>query len=215
MPPVSQPPEGGEAPAEGAAPATPDTTPAAPAQPEGFDRIYERMDEFQNQQQQLVDQISEALTPPEEEPDYYDDGGELTEDGAQRLIDERVNQGVDQRFTEFQRERAIEDRDFDFDELVGRVPELQDPKYSREIIAQAADLVGHNDAVIEHPRFVRIIEAVHARRKYEEHAAAQTPAGGQGVVLESAQGAAQPQASDEPDWGDRIVQAAERLRPQI
>jgi hypothetical protein len=61
---------------------------------------------------------------------------------------------------------------------------------------------------------VDVIEWVHKVRKYDESAAAQTPAG-PGVVLESAQGAAQPSKGSDVDWSDRIVKAAERLRPQI
>ena len=46
---------------------------------------------------------------------------------------------------------------------------------------------------------------------YDEQRAAQAP---RGVVLESGTGAA-PQADSDEDWGDRIVAAAERLRPKI
>ena len=217
MPPESPAPEGAEAPVEGAAPATPEPTPtAAPVQPEGFDRIFERMDEMSSQQQQLVEQMSQVLAPPEEEPEFYDEGGELTDEGVRSILTDFVRDELDTRLSERDRRTAVEQRDLDWEDLLEDVPELKDPKYSKEIIDWAADLVGRDERFIDSPRFVELIKLVHAQRKLDEHVAAQAPAEGRGVVLESASGAAQAtKGSDDVDWGDRIVKAADRLRPQI
>jgi hypothetical protein len=216
VPPVPQPPEGGEAPPE-ETPATPETTaPAAP--PPDFDRIYERMDEMSAQQRQIAEQLGqvhERSAPPEEEPEYYDEGGELTEDGVRAVVDQYVNEQIEARLAPAEAQRLSDQRDEEWEALKADVPELADPKYAQDVIAKAVAWANsHNPDLIDRPEFIDVVEWVHKVQKYDESAAAQTPAQ-PGVVLESAAGAAQPSKGAEVDWGDRIVQAANRLRPQI
>jgi hypothetical protein len=217
MPAVPTPPSGeAEAPPE--APATPETVEAPPAQPDGLDRIYERMEEMSVQQRQMAEQlgqVAEVAAPPEEEPEFYDETGELTEDGVRAVVDDYVREQVDARLAPREAQALVEQRDDEWEGLKESTPELADPKYAQEVIAHAVAWANaHNPDLIDRPEFVDVIEWVHKVRKYDESAAAQTPAG-RGVVLESAAGAAQPSGQPEEDWGDRIVKAAERLRPQI
>jgi hypothetical protein len=221
MPPVSQPPEGGEAPAEGVAPATPETTPEATPAPD-FDRIYERMDEMSTQQQQIAEQLGQVYErvpePEEEQPEFYNETGELTEDGVRAVVNDYVNEQIEARMAPREAQRLSDQRDEEWEALKDEVPELADAKYANEVISQAVAWANaHNPALIERPEFVDVIEWVHTKRRFAESAAAQTPAQeGRGVVLESAAGAAAPsKGSDQEDWGERIVKAAERLRPQI
>lgn len=198
------------------APATPETTTEAPAQPDGLDRIYERMEEMSAQQRQMAEQFSELAAPPEEEaPEFYDEAGELTEDGVRAVVDDYVREQVEARLAPREAQALETDRNQAWEDLKDDVPELGDVKYAREVIDQAVAWANaHNPDLIDRPEFVDVIEWIHKVRKYDESAAAQTPAG-RGVVLESAAGAAQPSGQPEEDWGDRIVKAAERLRPQI
>jgi hypothetical protein len=220
MPPVSLPPEGGDAPVEGALPATPETeAPAAAPPPPDFDRIYERMDEMSAQQQRIAEQlgqVGERIPEPEQEqPEFYDETGELTEDGVRAVVNDYVNEQIEARMAPREAQQLTEQRDEEWEALRESVPEFADAKYAQEVIGQAAAWAhAHNPGLIDRPEFVDVIEWVHKVRKYDESAAAQTPAG-PGVVLESAQGAAQPSKGSEVDWSDRIVKAAERLRPQI
>jgi hypothetical protein len=221
MPPVPQAPEGAEAPVEGAAPATPEiteTTAPPPPAPD-FDRIYERMDEMSAQQQRIAEQlgqVGERIPAPEEElPEFYDETGELTEDGVRAVVNDYVNEQIEARMAPREAQQLTEQRDEEWEALKESVPEFADAKYAQEVIGQAAAWAhAHNPGLIDRPEFVDVIEWVHKVRKYDESAAAQTPAG-PGVVLESAQGAAQPSKGSDVDWSDRIVKAAERLRPQI
>jgi hypothetical protein len=61
---------------------------------------------------------------------------------------------------------------------------------------------------------VEVIEAFYKAEKFDELHAAQAAEQPRSVVLESASGVRQ-QAKPDTDWGDRIVKAAERLKPQI
>ena len=160
---------------------------------------------------------SASREPEPKQPEFYDETGELTEDGVRAVVNDYVNEQIEARLAPREAQRMIEQRDEEWEALKESVPEFADAKYSQEVIAQAAAWANaHNPGLIERPEFVDVIEWVHKVRKYDESAAAQSPAGGQGVVLESAQGAAQPtKGSDDVDWSDRIVKAAERLRPQI
>jgi hypothetical protein len=220
MPAVPNTPQGEPEAAPPEAPATPEAATAAPpaappGQPDGLDRIYERMEEMTAQQRQMAEQFAELVAPPEEEPELYDDSGELTEEGAWAALQEAVSQQVDQRLAPLQAQALETERNQAWEDLKDDVPELGDAKYAREVIDQAVAWANaHNPDLIDRPEFVDVVEWIHKVRKYDESAAAQTPAG-RGVVLESAAGAAQPSGQPEEDWGDRIVKAAERLRPQI
>jgi hypothetical protein len=173
------------------------------------------MEEMAAQQRQMGEQLGQFAEEPEEEPDFYDETGELTEDGVRAVVDDYVREQVDARLAPREAQALTERRDDEWEALKESTPELADAKYAQEVIAHAVAWANaHNPDLIDRPEFVDVIEWVHKVRKYDESAAAQTPAG-RGVVLESAAGAAQPSGQPEEDWGARIVAAAEKLRPQI
>jgi hypothetical protein len=201
------------APADGAAPQE-----TAPAAPDGFDRINERMEQFGRQQAQIAETLAGLMTPEEEEPDeseFYTDDGELTEEGARAVIADLVREGIQQELGPREAARLKSDRDDAFEALRDEYPELQDDKVANEALGAAIRWAQQNNpAIIETPGFVDVIEMAYKSARFEE-LRAQQPEQPRSVVLESAQGARQQQRPNEPDWGDRIVKAAQSLRPQI
>jgi polyhydroxyalkanoate synthesis regulator phasin len=193
--------------------------PEPPSQPDGFDRLYQRMDQMTAQQAQLAESLQQIMTPEEEEPeesDFYTDQGELTEDGARAVISDLVREQIQSEMAPRERARQIEQRDDAFEALRDQYPELQDEKVSEAVLADAIRWAqGHNPAIVESPAFVDVIEWVYQARQLQTLREAQAAEQPRPVVLESAQGARQQQQPNDPDWGDRIVKAAERLRPQI
>jgi hypothetical protein len=210
------------APTEPAAPSAPDAqtevqTTAAPN--EGLDRLFARMNEIAGQVTGVMDRvdgIQELVSPVEEEPEYYDDDGGLTEDGARQLIQQLVDERVHEQLAPREKARMVEMRDDAFEALRDEYPDLQDDAFANQLLADAirwANAV--NPDVIDRPEFVEIIEAFYKAEKYNTLAVQQAAEQPRPVVLESGTGAARQQRPNEPDWGSRIVQAAERLRPQI
>lgn len=207
-----------EAPQE-APSASPEQQTAAPAPgSDGFERINARMEEFGRQQAHIADTLASLMTPPEEEideADYYTDEGELTEDGARAVIADLVREGIQAELAPREKARALSDRDDAFEALREEYPELQDDKIAEQALGAAIRWAQQNNpAIIESPGFVDVIEMAYKSAKFEELASQQAADQPRSVVLESAQGARQQQQPG-PDWGDRIVKAAERLRPQI
>jgi hypothetical protein len=186
-------------------------------QSDGLDRLYSRMEEMAATQREFMDSVTQQLAPPEEEPEFYDDSGEMTEEGArafiQELVDERVNAQLQPR--EAQRQR--ETRDDAFEALKEEYPELQDEAISSRVIRAAADLVrslGHEE-IIDQPGFVDLIEKVYAQEQYQELRAAQAAEQPRAVVLESASGAARQHQPQEIDWQKRVIDAAQADGPRI
>ena len=202
--------------------ANPQTETEAPAEsgrPDWLDPIEQRMDELRDQNMAIADQFRQ-MQPVEDDEDFdidelYGDDGELTPEAAQALIDQRVNEAVSSQLSQRDAANALEQREYAFDDLRERVPALQDDRYAAQIVREVAgDLEGPGyGALVKTPLFVDLIEQRHKAGKFDEQAAAEQPPP-RGVVLESAQGAA-PQQQDQEDWGERIVKAAERLRPKI
>lgn len=194
----------------------PETTQAQT--PEGLDRLYERMDQMARTQQQLVESMTAYAQPEEEyeEPVYYDDEGELTEEGARAVLGDLVREQIETAMAPREQARRIAERDDAFEALRDEYPELQDDKVSEQVLAQAVRWAqGINPDIIERPEFVDVIEAFYKASKFETLAAQQQAEQPRSVVLESGQGAGRPQTGKQEDWGARIVAAAERLRPQI
>jgi len=214
---TGQPPEGA---AEPEAPSAPEagTETQAPAS-DGLERLYARMDQMASQQQQLADTFAQLTAPAEEEEDeslYYDDEGGLTEDGARAVLGQMVDERVEALMAPREKAHALTQRDDAYDALRDEYPELQDEQIAGPVLAAAVQWAqGHNPALIERPEFVDVIEWVYRSNKFESLSAAQAAEQPRPVVLESGSGAARQQRPQEPDWGDRIVKAAERLRPQI
>lgn len=213
---------GQEPPAEAPqAPSAPEGTQEAapPTGPDGFERISARMEEFGQQQAQIAATLAGLMEPVEEEPDesdYYTDTGELTEEGARAVIADLVREGIQQEMAPREAARLKSERDTAFEQLRDEYPELQDDKTANEALGAALQWAQRNNpAIVETPGFVDVIEMAYKSMKYEALQAQQAAEQPRPVVLESAQGARHQQRPNEPDWSDRIVKAAERLRPQI
>lgn len=189
--------------------ATPAETPSATPAPD-FDRIYERMDQMSAQQQQLAEQFGQAFaSPEEEEPDYYDETGDLTEDGIRSVVSAFVDERLEAAMAPRERAAAIDSRDNEWEALKAQFPELENRELANAVIGDAlAWANNHNPELIDRREFVDVIEWVYRARKYEEFSQAQQAAEPQ-VVLESAAGAARPTKSQGIDWQQRIIDAAQ------
>jgi hypothetical protein len=221
MPPIAR--SEGEAPEETTGVTeTPEPAVEAPqtpsASPEGLERIYERMDQMSAQQRQLADQLAPLFEEPEPEPEYYDDGGELTEDGVRAVVSDYVREQIDAQLAPRERQARAAQREDEWDALKESFPDLQDPKVAKPLVDRAmAWAQSHNPELIDGPGIVDVIEWMYAKSKYDTTAAQQTSAGeGRHVVLESAAGAApNGKGPNEVDWQARVIEAAKRSQPLI
>lgn len=201
---------------ESAPESAPTTTETQPTQTDGLDRVFERMDAMSRQQAELLESFQQLTQPPEEEPDYYDEQtGALTEEGAQAYLRELVREGVEAELGPREAQRLIAQRDEAYEALQEEYEDLQNPQIAERVLSRAiAWAQAHNPDVIERPEFVDVVEWVYTQEKFQELRAQHAAEQPRSVVLESASGARQ-QTTKEEDWGERIVKAAERLRPQI
>lgn len=202
------------------APETPEAPSAPAAAPtEGLDRMFARMDEIAQQVTGIgsrVDGITQLVTPVEDEPDYYEPDGSLSEDGARALIQQMVDERVQEQLAPREAARQVELRDQAFEDLRDEYPELREEATAQRILGAAIRWANSVDPrIVDRPEFVEIIENALKAEKFDTLAAQQAAEQPRSVVLESGQGAARQVASNEPDWADRIVKAAERQRPQI
>lgn len=213
----------GQEPAEEAlAPSAPEAAPseAPPSAPQsdGLDRVYSRMEEMSAQQAALLESFQQFTTPPEEEPELYDDEGGLTEEGAQSLISDLVAQQVEARLAPREAAALVDKRDGAYEALREEYPELQDERISREVLAEAIGWANRLDPkIVDRPEFVDVIESFYKARKFEELREQQQAEQPRPVVLESAAGGGRQQqrSSNEPDWQKRVIAAAERDGPRI
>lgn len=203
-----------------AAPTTEQPTTTQPAESDGFTAIRARMDEMAAQQQQLVELLQPAEQEEAEEPLdeslFYDEEGTLTDEGARAMVSELVAEQVREQLAPREQAQAQRERDEAFEALRDEYPELQDEKVAGAAINTAMGWAQeHAPELVNSPAFVDLIEQAYVTSKYRERVDHErsTEADRQ-VVLESAQGA-RPTDSKQEDWGKRIVEAAERLRPQI
>jgi DNA-binding ferritin-like protein len=209
-----------QAPAEPAQP----TTEQQPAEPPAWlNPITDRMNELRDQNAQMAERLA-ALGgegEPEEEPEglsedeMFDEYGDLTPEAAQQIIDQRVQDALSTHLAQQSAQDAVATRDELYDDLLDRVPELAD-EAERIVHELVADLrASGQEAVIDTPLFVDLIELRHKAEQFDKGAETDETAQ-QRVVLEAAGGAsAQQRPKPQEDWGERIVKAAERLRPQI
>jgi hypothetical protein len=202
------------------APEVTETTPEGP--PEWLGPIQQRMEEQAEQMAQMNDAISGLYygdddDDDDEEPVEYDSDEDAEAAAARKFVGDEVESRVEARFAKEKAERALDERNALFAELQNEIPALQDPKYARELVTAAAQkLKDHGlDAAINTPYIVEVIEDMHnLKAGLEDRAGQEGQAPEKDVVLESGSGAA-PQQQEEEDWGDRIVKAAEALRPTI
>lgn len=206
------------APASTTTEAPPETT-AAPPEPQtgGLDRLAERMEAMGREQRQFMESISQQLAPPEdeEEVEFYTDEGELSEDGARAILQGLVEEQLEARLAPREAARLVNERDGAYEDLKDEYPDLLDPQIAERVLNRSVQWAhAHNPALIDRPEFVDVIEAFYKADKFDELRAAQAAEQPRPVVLESASGA-RGQTQPGTDWGERIVKAAERLKPQI
>lgn len=214
------------APAEGAA--------AAPDLAQFMDTFNTFQGDFQGFREELDGRfaaIEEGLQPepeppaPEPEPwapdpqrDYQADGT-LTPEAAQQFLDqfvnERVEQGVEARLTDWERGQQTREQDtFNAayaDQLEEKIPELADPATAKKYV----DLASEWAQGINRPDLVgdpRVLETVYWAAKAQEVAAGASGAQQEREThLESGAGAS-PQPGQEPNLADGIVTAAQRRK---
>jgi hypothetical protein len=208
-------------------------------QDDGLGRIHERMDEMTAQQQAIVEALQTGYGDDYEDDEDYDDGEQptveelaaqygvspeellaLSEQQQQEEPDifDLIDRSVDRHVQAVDAEHAVLDRDEDFADLREAMPVLQDEQIARAVVNRATDLAEAWDpSIVETPAFVDLIELVAKAVVGDRAVGREQPAGIPRVQLESGQGAAQPSAqpSDSDVWGDRILAAAQRLRPRI
>lgn len=214
----------GGAPTEGA---TTETTETGP--PEWLGPITSKLDELGETTSQLAQQYADAFKQEEPEAefdydgDFYDEDGEITEEGARHLIGSEVDDRVKAALAERDARDALREREDAFEALRAEIPALADDKLAARLVNEVAeelrDEYGEETAkqIIGRPLFVRFVEQYYKAGLYDDgQAQSEDAEDDQEVVLESATGAsATRKKKDEPDWGDRIVKAAESARPQI
>jgi hypothetical protein len=196
--------------------AAPEGAPPSAAPAPDFDRLFSRMEEVATRQQQMATQVAALANPPEVEEEFnpYDDTGELTEEGAQQVIRDLVSAQVKEALAPQEQARLIRDRDQAYEDLKDDYPELADEKIGGQVLQAAIGWAQrHNPELIDRPEFVDLIEWVYK----SDFRTAEAPEIEQArrVELEPASGSSRAPRKPEVDWGDRIVKAAERLRPQI
>lgn len=200
----------------------PEAAPETNGPPEWLGPITERMDEISEQVRQSQDQLAGLYYPETEEaePEYedaeeYGDDEDLSPEQARRIIGSEVDNRLQAELGKRDAATAMERRNESFEALQDEIPALQDDKYARGLVQAAAQEL--RDAGAEHligtPYIVDVIERLHIVSQHEEVKANAQPAP-KDVVLESGSGASV-QQTDEEDWGDRIVKAANSLRPTI
>jgi hypothetical protein len=203
----------------------------------GLERIYARMGEVGDhtaaQAQQWAGRYEdEQLGEPDDDGDDQD-----ALDMFEQVLTSAVDRRLDAADEVEDSELAVAARDLDFDDLRDQYPILQDEDNAQAVIGRAIELVnswGRID-LVHMPEFVDIIEQVvlasyanpailgPSEQPQAQHAPAQN--GDPGlygrVQLEPGGGGAGVQAraarQQRPDdyWGDRILAAAERLRPRV
>src|SRR3954454_14439675 len=188
------------------------------AQPEGLDRLYARMEEVSQQQQQWIEALANAGVPMEEDyEDDYGDGyedeygeepadGEDVLDDLDQVLSDAVTRRMDAAEQAEEAEALIAERDVDFEDLREQLPMLQDGRAAQAIVDRACNLCvswGRPD-MIQSPELVKVIQMVALASLSEPgllappvpRQVAQTPGAPQGlyqsppaVQLESAAGA--------------------------
>jgi hypothetical protein len=137
-------------------------------------------------------------------------------DGEGDLIDRLAGELEGRLGRQQDAERALEDREDAFEELREALPVLQDEQTAMRVVQAAADFAERwNPNLVNGPEFVQLVEMIALAGIAEQAAARERSAPEAKVVqLEGASGA-RPAQPAEPDWGQRMLDAAERIRPMI
>lgn len=200
--------------------------------PEWLGAINARMDELRDQNASIVERLEQypqsdydELYADEDEDERYtdssgdfDEDGNYTPEGARRALNGVVDERMSQEFAKRDAAMFLEQREDAFEALREEIPELQDDKTAARLVRETADWCVRtgNQHIIDRPEFVELIEDRWVREQYHARTDAERESEPEReVMLESAAGAGAPTGKKEPDWGERIVKAAERLRPQI
>lgn len=208
--------------------ATPPEAPAtstASEPPEWLSQIQERMDQQGAQMQQLVDGLYQPVEEEEDDSqqrlsddELYDDDGDYTPEGARQVVSELIAEQLNAAMSKRDTDEAYQLRELAFEDLRERTPALKDDKYAAQLANAAADWAeaAGVPGLVGRPEFVDLIEHMHKSGQFDERAASETSETERDVVLEPGSGSsASRQKQPEIDWGERIVKAAERLRPSI
>lgn len=192
--------------------------------PEWLSAIQTRMDEQAEHMQQLTGSIAGLYQEPEQqaeqlsEEDLYDDDGDYTPEGARQVVGELIAEQLNAAMSKRDADEAYELREVAFDDLRDRIPALKEDKYAAQLANAAADWAeaAGVPGLVGRPEFVDLIEYMHKSGQFDERAASETAETERDVVLEPGSGSSQTRNKQpEIDWGERIVKAAERLRPSI
>ena len=194
--------------------------------------INERMEELTEQSRQMQDAIGGLYY--EDEPGEYEDGYELDdaelaqfgiaddedEDYAEENPVDTFYTAARDHFGELDRQQEIaqatEEGEDALDELREQYPILQDERFAAELVNRAAQHHAKDDPhLLDRVGLVRQVERELLAYAYDL-AVEQQQQPEREVMLESASGSVPQQASSDGDyWGDRVVSAAQKLRPTI
>lgn len=214
--------------AEGQPNEAPEQSSGGSEPPEWLGAINTRMDELRDQNASIVERLeSNQQQQPEyefdenedfDEDDFLDDDGNYTPEGARKALQGVVDERLQGEFAKRDAVVALEQREDAFEALREEIPELQDDKTAARLVRETAEWCARtgNGHIIDRPEFVELLEDRFVREQYHERVNAERESEPEReVMLESAAGAGAPSGKKEPDWGERIVKAAESLRPQI
>lgn len=185
--------------------------------------IQERMDELGDSTSRLAEQVAglqytdDDDYDEDEDDDLYTDDDERQARREQREAFELIGGVVDERLAQQNYAAALDAGEEAWEMLRDEIPELADEKTARQYVGEVAEWCERVGAehLIGTAEFVDLVEQRYRQGNPAAAAADGGESGQREVVLESAGGASAPSGSNEPDWGQRIVDAAERLRPQI
>jgi hypothetical protein len=195
---------------------------ATPTEPQGGEqeapktdeyqaRVDQRLEELTRAQQAMLEQFQATQQPVEDDDEFDleegDDGFEQQE--LERWLQQQVEAGVEKRLAPLQQEQQLDRRNIAYEKLTEQFDDLQDPEKARPYVEAAFELVEGNDAFVNSPRFVDLIEKVYKAAKADERAALETPADGRTTPLETQAGAA-PAANDGESLDDRLSKIAQK-----
>ena len=178
------------------------------------DRLLEAFQSFQSETTSRLDGLAARIPEqpaqePEQEdpfagfepafsPDDYDVDGQLTEQAQRAALDQMVNHAAQEAIKPFLAQQAQERRDAQADALEAKYPVFADEAKAAQYIGQAqqqAAALGKPELAIE-PAFLEMVYLADEARK---KASDEQSAGGQGVTLERAGGAAPADGSQGDD----------------
>lgn len=216
--------------AEGAEATTETTQQTAPQDTGQYDRLAERMEQFTSYTASQLEALQEALAAQQ---DTGDDGEEWLEEGdpgyeeqqfeqyLDRLVADRVEQGVREAVTPLQQARQAEVYDTRASDIESKFTDLMDDKGKPTELAasvmqaawESAERFGINSD--SDPRFWDVFEMSYKAHKADEIRGRETAAGQTSAVLESGGASAGSQGAPEVDelQGVRAILARSQSDP--